>query len=130
MIYTRHVDNKFAERVKQRMKAVGINQAELSQRIGIGQSQLSRLLNGERGTDLETVKRIATALGESQQLYINLYADLPMTQKDIYFLEIEEDLKHIEAEEDKERIRQVIRILAGGGGRPGPKKAAKGQRVK
>lgn len=112
------------------MKAVGINQAELSARINIGQSQLSRLLNGERGTDLDTVKKIATALGESQQLYINLYADLPMTQKDVYILEIEEDLAHIESEQDRERVKKLIKILAGDGNPPRPKRTvSRGQRA-
>lgn len=129
MPYTKRVDNKFGERVKNRMRAVGITQVELAQRVGVGQAQISRLLKGERGTDLETVKRIATALGESQQLYINLYAGLPMTQKDIYILEIEADIEKLQSEQDKERVRQFIRLLSGDSNPPRPKKITRGQRA-
>jgi len=122
------VDNKFGARVKQRMESVGITQVELAQRVGVGQAQISRLLKGERGTDLDTVKRIATALGESQQLYINLYADLPMTKKDIYILEIEADIEKLQSEQDKERVRQFIRILSGDNKPPTPKRVTRGQR--
>ena len=122
------MDNKFGARVKQRMEAVGITQVELAQRVGVGQAQISRLLKGERGTDLDTVKRIATALGESQQLYINLYADLPMTKKDIYILEIEADIEKLQSEQDKERVRQFIRILSGDNKPPTPKRVTRGQR--
>jgi transcriptional regulator with XRE-family HTH domain len=127
--YTKRVENKFGARVKQRMGAVGITQVELAQRVGVGQAQISRLLKGERGTDLETIKRIAMALGESQQLYINLYADLPMTKKDIYILEIEADIEKLQSEQDKERVRQFIRLLSGDSNPPRPKTIRRGQRA-
>lgn len=122
--------NQLGDRIRGRLKERGMSQTQLADIVGIGQSQISKILNGERGTDVENIKRIASALGESQQLYINLYAGLPMTQKDIYILEIEEDIAHLKNEQDKDRVRQFIRILSGGGDNSQrPKKITRGQRT-
>ena len=75
-------NNQLGERIKARMKARGVTQQELADMVGVGQSQISRILKGERGTDIETVKRIATALGESQQEYVNLFAGIKNTVRD------------------------------------------------
>lgn len=41
-----------------------LTQAQIAQRAGISQAQVSRLMKGERGAGLETAERIAKALGK------------------------------------------------------------------
>lgn len=70
------MENLLGKRIKQRMFDRDINQKQLSEIVGVGQSQISRIIKGERGTDLETVKKIAQALGDSQVEYVLLLANL------------------------------------------------------
>jgi len=49
--------------VKQVMATRGINQRELCQRLGIGESHLNRILNGKMTPRVELATRIAAALG-------------------------------------------------------------------
>lgn len=70
------VNDELSERIRNRMRSLGITQVTLADKVGVGQSQVSRLLRGERGTDLETVKAIAEFLGESPAEYVLLYANI------------------------------------------------------
>lgn len=70
------VNDELSERIRNRMRLLGITQVTLADKVGVGQSQVSRLLRGERGTDLETVKSIAEVLGESPAEYVLLYANI------------------------------------------------------
>lgn len=72
--------NAFGERVKQRMDYLGVTQTELAEAIGVGQSQVSRILKGDRSTDVDVIKKIARALREDPGEYVLLFAQLPLPQ--------------------------------------------------
>jgi predicted XRE-type DNA-binding protein len=54
---------RFAERVKQLMEAQQLTQAQLAEKIGIGQSSISMLLSRGCRPQRRTVQRLAEALG-------------------------------------------------------------------
>lgn len=54
--------NSFGEWLREQIKKSGNTQVEFSRKIGITQSQLSRMLSGERGTSNETLESIARIL--------------------------------------------------------------------
>lgn len=103
--------NKLGERIRDRMKYRGVSQEQLADMVGVGQPQISRLLRGERGTDIETVKNIATALGESQREYVLLLANLPIDKHEARIFRVEEYLEGMSEQEQEmaERLIESIR---------------------
>jgi len=53
----------FGERVKNRRTVLGLTQADLAEKIGIHRPDLSDIENGKHSPTLETVEKIAKALG-------------------------------------------------------------------
>ena len=53
----------FAEMVKEARKAKNLSQSELADAAGVGASQVSRIENGHRGTDVDTLNALVRALG-------------------------------------------------------------------
>ena len=62
------------ERVKVLLKARGITQAELAEKIGVQGGTLSNAISGRYSPTLDTLERIAEALGVS---VAELFAELP-----------------------------------------------------
>lgn len=109
--YNIAMKNALGERIRTRMKQRGVTQEQLADAVGIGQSQVSRILAGERGTDIEVIKRIADFLMESQREYIMLFAGIPVNQKSARLLRIEEKLNRIENDKDMDTVEGVIDLL-------------------
>lgn len=65
------------ELVKKALKKRGFSQIELSQRSSISTSQISRIINGERGASLETLLTLADALGIKRSEMLRVAAGLP-----------------------------------------------------
>jgi transcriptional regulator with XRE-family HTH domain len=103
--------NILGERIRKRMKERGVTQEELAAVVGVGQSQISRVLAGERGTDILVIKNIAAYLKESQQEYVNLYADIPMTKRDVRRARIYELIDQIDDDRDLNTIEGVATTL-------------------
>lgn len=57
--------NEFAVQVHERMKRLGISQAELARRIGHTRAYVSQLLRGDSNFTALTMAKVAMALGES-----------------------------------------------------------------
>ena len=53
----------FATRLVSQMKAIGLTQKELAQKVGVTEAAMSRYVNGERQPYLVTANRIAQVLG-------------------------------------------------------------------
>jgi transcriptional regulator with XRE-family HTH domain len=106
------MDNPLGKRIKQRLVERGLNQKELAEAVGISQPQISRLINGERGTDLEIIKNIAYTLGESPIEYVLLYANLNVERKhEARILRVEQYLEGMNEQEQEmaERMIESIR---------------------
>jgi DNA-binding XRE family transcriptional regulator len=56
-------ENAFAEKVEARMAELGLTQEELAQRVGVGQSAISNMLNRQCRPQMRTIKKISQALG-------------------------------------------------------------------
>ena len=65
------------ELIKNSLVKKRISQIELSERIGISTSQLSRIIKDERGTSIENLVAIADYLGISRDLMLRTAAGLP-----------------------------------------------------
>lgn len=65
------------ELVKKALKKRGFSQIELSQRSSISTSQISRIINGERGASLDTLLTLADALGIKRSEMLRVAAGLP-----------------------------------------------------
>lgn len=94
------------------MRERGITQEQLAEIVGVGQPQISRILKGERGTDVEVIKRIAQALGESQKEYVFMFANLPNERtNDALILRVEHYLEEFNKQEQEiaERMIESIR---------------------
>lgn len=58
--------NTLIEEAKQRMKAIGMTQAELAERLGVTQGAVAHWLSGRRTPDIRTLENIFRALGLGQ----------------------------------------------------------------
>ena len=56
------MENTFGSWLREQLKNADITQGELAQKIGIQQSQISRIISGERGTSIDVLEGIARVL--------------------------------------------------------------------
>lgn len=63
-----------AESIIKARNEAGLTQAELAARTGLKQPNISRLEKGERNPDLDTLNKVAEALGYSLKEFFNKYA--------------------------------------------------------
>lgn len=54
---------RLVEAIREAIEASGQSRYRIAKETGIAQSQLSRLVSGERGLDVDTVERLASYLG-------------------------------------------------------------------
>jgi len=57
-------------------RAAGLRQAELSERLGVPQSFVSKYESGERRLDLLEIQKICTAVGISLSDFVKKYEEL------------------------------------------------------
>ena len=62
----------YGEIFRERRKALGLTQKELAERIGRERTYINRIEKGETDMQLSTFLRIASALGISMQLFVNM----------------------------------------------------------
>lgn len=106
------MENGLSKRIKQRLFDRNLSQKDLAEGIDISQPQISRLLNGDRGTDLSTIVRIAKFLGDSPVDYVLLYAGLSMEKnRDARIRRIEHLLSQLD-ERDLDTAEKIIDALS------------------
>jgi transcriptional regulator with XRE-family HTH domain len=59
---------QFIRLAKQRMKALGLTQRELAQRLGVQRPYVSRLLSGRHSPRADVMQKVAEALGCEPEL--------------------------------------------------------------
>lgn len=96
-----------AKTITEKMKAKGLNQTKLAKLIGIEKSYLSRILNGKTNVSLETMYRIAQALGfkwtlalsekHDKSKYSNLWATALSKQGKAAWTKLDDDVLNLAA---------------------------------
>ncbi len=64
--------NKFAERLNEVLKDLGLSQSALAKKIGMSQSVVNNYCTGKREPTLDTLIIICKALGESADYLLGL----------------------------------------------------------
>lgn len=107
-------------RIKERLKVVGISQAELGRRVGLGQSTINGLIHGEQqgSTKLHQIARVL----RTTPAYLSLETDDPdggLADSDLSFEELELlDLWKGMAPKDQAALLQLARTIASSAASP------------
>lgn len=103
--------NEFGSWLRNEIKKSGKTQAEFSDLIGVEQPQLSRILNGTRGTTNQVLDRIAVVLGVSPESVFRMAGELRTTSTDPFTEEAKLLFSQLPPDRREEAIR-YIRYLA------------------
>ena len=91
-------------RIKEICKQKGVSIADLADRVGLKRESLSRMINGNSGTTLDTLKNIADALEvKLTDLFEKKESDI------IGFLRVHGYLKQVSSLEDLEQLVSDIK---------------------
>ncbi len=69
-------DGRIGHKITVRRAVLRMNQAELARRVGVGQSYISMLENGERPLNDELLQRIAAALACKPEYFLREFQDV------------------------------------------------------
>ena len=69
-------DEQIGHKITVRRAVLRMNQAELARRVGVGQSYISMLENGERPLNDELLQRIAAALACKPEYFLREFQDV------------------------------------------------------
>ena len=69
-------DGRIGHKITVRRAVLRMNQSELARRVGVGQSYISMLENGERPLNDELLQRIAAALACKPEYFLREFQDV------------------------------------------------------
>lgn len=70
-----NINERVGRRIKVRRVQLGITQAELAQKLSVGQSNLSYIERGERDVSVSLLEEIATALKCKPEYFLQDFQD-------------------------------------------------------
>lgn len=109
MVIFLNVMETFGEWLKSQIKSAGITQQELADRIGLKPAQISRIVSGTRGTSIESLASIATALHIQPEKAFRVACGLPpIPELNEIIEEIIFDLRQL-PDREKEDIRDTVK---------------------
>lgn len=91
------------EQIRKHRKGAGISQKELGNRLGISQQQIAQYENGKRIPKIETLQKIAIALG------VPSYEILGYDRQDALNYAFKVDTENSMASEDEKKKSSIIR---------------------
>lgn len=104
---------KFGEWLKKELARAGISQTDLANRIGLQPPQVSRIISGTRGTDLDVLEAIANVLKIPPEVVFRAAAGKNEKQTEVEFADrIEALLNSFKGKETKEEALRYLEYLA------------------
>jgi transcriptional regulator with XRE-family HTH domain len=99
----------FADRLKKLRTEVGLSTTELGKLIGMSQSAISKLENGQRRIDLETLESICVALNKTFADFFDFESPNQLPPDLLQLLETAKKL----TPEERKAINDMIKVLKG-----------------
>lgn len=100
----------FGTWLKEALKDKGWSQRHLAERIGMGQSAISKTISGKTKPTAELVIRIANAMGESPERLLRMAEILPQVYEDETSVEITEIVQGL-SKPKRKQVLDFVRFL-------------------
>lgn len=104
------MNTALGERIKKRLKELHLTQSWLAGQVGLSPAQITQIIKGQRGTNIDTLIDIGAVLGISREEVIRLYRNESQQEKSSIRNIIELGLNRIERI-DETRLEQVADLV-------------------